>query len=163
MGSDFRSISVTETKTPTLHELMEPFRTTMLITRGEDVHRLRARPMAVAKLEPNCRVWLITSQDSAKVHAIESCTAVHLSMQKEGETYLFIDGHAVVVVDRDRIRSVWDDSFAPWFPQGADDPDIALIAVTPERAEYWDHRDPIRSGPFDPTEAYVHGTKPEQH
>jgi general stress protein 26 len=117
--------------------------------------------MIIAKLEPSCRVWLITSQDSAKVHEIERDTAVHLSMQRNGETYLSVDGHAEIVDDRETIKDVWDEAFAPWFPQGADDSNIALIAVTPKRAEYWDHRDPGRSGTLDPTEAFIHGTKPE--
>lgn len=154
---------MTKSATPSLHELLESFRTTMLITRGADARQLRARPMSIVELESSCRVWLITSQDSAKVHEIENCTAVHLSMQKAEETYLSIDGHAEIIEDRARIHKLWNDSFVPWFPQGADDPDIALIAVTPERAEYWDHRDPSRSGLLDPSEAYLHGTKPEQH
>lgn len=153
---------MTKSRTPTLRELLKLFRTTMLITRGAEAGQLRARPMAIVELEPSCRIWLMTSQDSAKVHEIERCTAVHLSMQKEGETYLSIDGQADIVDDRNRIRDLWDASFAIWFPQGADDPDIALIVVTPERAEYWDHREPGRSCSLDPTEAYIHGTKPEE-
>ncbi len=148
-------------KTPTLNELLEQFRAVMLITRDRE-SGLRARPMAISKLEPSCRVWLITSQDSAKVHEIERNTAVHLSMQSDGETYLSVDGHAEIVDDREKIKEVWDEAFTPWFPEGADDPTIALIVVTPERAEYWDHRDPKRSGSLDPTEAYIHGTKPEE-
>ncbi len=65
----------------------------MVIPVGGD-ERLRARPMAIAELEPSCRVWIITSRDSAKVQQIENRTAVHLSMQRECNTHLSIDGHA---------------------------------------------------------------------
>lgn len=157
---DLRLPFMTQSPKPSLHELLGSFRTTMLITRGSESRQLHARPMAIVELESSCRIWLITSQDSAKIHEIESCTAVHLSLQKEGEIYLSIDGQADIVDDRNRIRKLWDDSFALWFPKGADDPNIALIVVTPQRAEYWDHRASDHSS-LDPKEAYIHGTKPE--
>ncbi len=148
---------------PTLHELLEQFSTTMLITHaGAD--SLRGRPMAISKLEPSCRVWLLTSQESAKMHQIEVCTAVHLCMQNDGDVYLSIEGEADIVHDQEKINEVWNESLRVWFPDGPEDPDIALIVVTPKDAEYWDHRKPNQFESVRPSGSYHHhGTKPEQH
>jgi len=151
---------MTTPKTPTLHELLEPFETAMLITHADERH-LRARPMVIAGLEPSCLIWLVTSRDSAKVHEIEKCRTVHLSMQQENETYVSLDGHADITEHVGKIRELWQERFRRYFPGGPDDPDLALIAVTPERAEYWDYRSTMESGILNP-DGFVHGTKPEQ-
>jgi len=148
-------------KTPTLHELLEHFRTAMLITHTGDGH-LRARPMVIAGLEPSCLVWLISSDDSAKIHEIEKNRSVHLSMQREGETYLSLDGHADITEDQDKINELWREDYARYFPVGPDDPNIALIAITPERAEYWEYTGESRTGVLSSPDAFVHGTKPEE-
>lgn len=160
MTAGFRNIVNMASKTPTLHELLEHFETAMLITRADE-KELRARPMVIAGLEPSCLIWLVTSKDSAKVHEIENCRDVHLSMQHENQIYLSLDGHADIVEDQEKIKASWRESFARYLPQGPSDPDIALIAVTPERAEYWNYQGESDSGTVHPPEKYQHGTKPE--
>jgi len=44
----------------------------------------------------------------------------------------------VIVRDRARIEEKWSEPLKAWFPDGKDDPQIALIRVHPERGEYWD-------------------------
>ena len=149
-------------KTPSLHELLDQFQTTMLITRAEDTKELHARPMVIAGLEKSCLIWLLTSKDSAKVHEIEDRRHVHLTMQRENETYLSVDGHADIVEDREKVIQCWQPAFDRYFPKGKEDPNIALIAVTPEHAEYWTYAGSKDSGKVHPPQEYRHGTKPEQ-
>ena len=40
--------------------------------------------------------------------------------------------------DRAAIHEHWQETMRTWFPNGKDDPDLALIKVTPEYGEYWD-------------------------
>ena len=133
----------------------------MLITHGAD-GQLRARPMAVLEIEASSRMWFISSEDSAKIHEISRDTDVHLVFQKDHDCYLSINGHATLVKDREKIAELWNEDFSPWFPQGKDDPEIILIAVTPQDAEYWMHREPRQSGSWSADDAYIHGTKPEE-
>ena len=40
--------------------------------------------------------------------------------------------------DRAKIEELWKPQLRAWFPDGVDTPDIALLKLTAERAEYWD-------------------------
>ena len=40
--------------------------------------------------------------------------------------------------DRAMIDELWRPEFKIWFPEGKDDPEIALLRVSLEKAEYWD-------------------------
>jgi len=42
------------------------------------------------------------------------------------------------VRDRSRIDATWAEPMRAWFPNGKDDPQIALIRVHPTKGEYWD-------------------------
>jgi general stress protein 26 len=36
------------------------------------------------------------------------------------------------------IKDKWSEPLRTWFPEGKDDPQLALIRVHPERGEFWD-------------------------
>ena len=40
--------------------------------------------------------------------------------------------------DKAKIEELWQPQLKAWFPEGTETPDIALLKVTVERAEYWD-------------------------
>jgi general stress protein 26 len=43
-----------------------------------------------------------------------------------------------VIRDRALIRSMWTAAAKPWFPEGPEAEDLALLEVRPTHAEYWD-------------------------
>ena len=49
-----------------------------------------------------------------------------------------LTGTARVVRDADKIRALWSPRLERWFPKGLDDPDLALLEVRIDKAEYWD-------------------------
>ena len=51
--------------------------------------------------------------------------------------YVSLSGTARGVVDQKKAADLWDPSYQTWFPGGPHHPDLALIHVSVERAEYW--------------------------
>ena len=39
---------------------------------------------------------------------------------------------------REKMKELWTRWVEPWFPNGLDDPDLALLEVTIDEAEFWD-------------------------
>jgi general stress protein 26 len=117
--------------------LLKKFQTAMLVTQsgGGGFH---ARPMAIAKVEDDGRLWFITGADTAKVHEIEVDSHVHLIAQDGNTAFLSLSGRASLIDDREKLAQLWQESFREWFPKGKDDSGIELIAVRPERGEFWD-------------------------
>jgi general stress protein 26 len=143
-----------------IHELLEDFDTAMLITHGGEF--AHARPMAIACVESNCDVWFFTGRSSPKVHEIHNDDSVLVVCQNEHNRYVTLNGRAEIVADRAKARQLWSDSYKTWFPGGVEDPELLLICVHAEEAEYWD-----RSGTkglrylFEAAKARARGTRPE--
>lgn len=128
-----------ENQADKLKALLEKFDTAMFITHaGAD--KMRARPMAIAKVEPNCDLWFVTGRETAKVHEIESRKHVNVVCQDGEKVCISISGRAELVVDRRKLDEVWKEEFKVWFPGGKSDPEIRLIFVRGEEAEYWDRK-----------------------
>ena len=143
-----------------LHELLEKFDHALLVSHTAE-GKMHARPMAVAHVSPGNDAFFVTNLESAKVAEIESHPDVLVTFQGGG-AYATIAGHARVVRDRALVRRYWSNASTAWFPRGVDDPDLCVIAVHAEDAEYWD-RAGVRAVKYalEAAKAYVTGTKPE--
>jgi general stress protein 26 len=53
------------------------------------------------------------------------------------DKYVSVAGTAEILRDREKLDELWSPFHTAWFPKGKDDPEIALIKVTVESAEYW--------------------------
>jgi general stress protein 26 len=63
---------------------------------------------------------------------------VQLTFSNEASNdYLFIAADAQISNDRSKIKELWT-PFAKAFWDSEDDPDIRLIVVSPNHAEFWD-------------------------
>lgn len=119
-------------------EILKKFDTGVLITHGEQTP-FHARPMAIADVDDNGDVWFVTGQDSPKVHEILDDSRVEVVCQSGFSSCATLSGHATVTQDRAKIHELWKPSYKAWFPNGKDDPNIALVHVRGESAEYWDN------------------------
>mgnify|MGYP001069756558 CR=1 FL=1 len=76
--------------------------------------------------------------EGSKNWQVERHPEVSLGYADTGASnYVAISGHASLSNDRARIADLWSPFARAWW-DSADDPDIRLLTVTPERAELWD-------------------------
>jgi general stress protein 26 len=116
-------------------ELVADFDTCMLTTMAAD-GKLISRPMAPLEICSDGNFWFFTNESSTKTHQLES---VNLSFTDEyNSVYVSVSGYGDIVRDRRLVDSLWTPAARTWFPDGKDDPDLALLMVTLEMAEYWD-------------------------
>ncbi|MDB6175069.1 MAG: class probable F420-dependent enzyme [Chthoniobacteraceae bacterium] len=140
----------------------------MLVTHAGN-GKLRARPMALAKVESDGQLWFITDSETAKAHEIETESDVQVVCQNDRSTYLSLQGRASLIHDREKIEELWQEPFKVWFPKGKEEPNLALISVEPIEGEFWDTQGLKKiSYLFEAAKAYATGTTPnieegEQH
>jgi general stress protein 26 len=122
-----------------LHSLISDMQFAMMTTACPD-GSLRSRPMATHKAEEfDGTLWFFTHDHSAKVHEIFADTHVNLSYADPGKNdYVSVSGRATLVKDKGKAKELWNPLYKAWFPAGLDDPNLALIRVDVDRAEYWD-------------------------
>ncbi|TAE31999.1 MAG: pyridoxamine 5'-phosphate oxidase [Cytophagales bacterium] len=122
-----------------IKELVEDIRIAMMTTVDEGGH-LVSRPMAVMQMDTDGTLWFFTKKSSPKVDQIENHEQqVNLSFADTGDSsYVSISGTAQETDDRAKIEELWSPMAKPWFPEGKDDPQLTILKVHTNMAEYWD-------------------------
>jgi len=119
-------------------ELIADVRICMMVTAAAD-GQMDARPMATQKDEFDGRVWFLTRQDSGKVTEIQSDSHVTLVYSDpKSQNYVTAKGRATISRDRAKIHEMWNPIYKAWFPEGEDDPQIAVVRVDVTEAQYWE-------------------------
>jgi general stress protein 26 len=138
-----------------LAELMKGIRFAMLTTVEED-GTLHSRPMTVQETEFDGDLWFFTRGDAPKVHQSNLHREVNVSFSDPGNSkYISASGKAMLVRDRAKIEELWKPPYKVFFPNGKDDPELALLKVHVERAEYWDSPGTVVGRAFNFAVAYV--------
>jgi len=111
-----------------------------MLTTVDEKGDLHSRPMSSnGDIDPNGDLWFFTGISSQKVSEIANLPKVNVSFaDPDNQHYVSITGAAQLVRDRKKIDELWRPEFKMWFPEGKDDPEIALLRITLEKAEYWD-------------------------
>ena len=118
--------------------LIRGIKTAMLTTACAD-GTLRSRPMATLEREFDGTLWFFTHADAPKVGEVQQERQVNVSYaDADGQRFVSVSGRAALVLDRKKNQELWNPAYKAWFPKGLDDPQIALLRVEAEKAEYWD-------------------------
>lgn len=100
---------------------------------------LVSRPMTNQHVDVDGNLWFHTTTAAPLWQHIADHPQVNLSFaDPEQNTYVSVSGRADRVVDRDRIKALWNPSVLAWCPGGPDDPHVMLVCVVSQTAEYWD-------------------------
>ena len=121
-----------------LANLIKDVEIAMLTTTQAD-GRLVSRPLGTQQVEFDGDLWFATGADSEKVAEIKANPQVNVAYASSGRnTYVSVSGKASIVADKAKIAELWSPAMNIFFPGGKDDPNLRLIRVRAESAEYWD-------------------------
>lgn len=118
----------------TLRELIKDVDTAMLTTVSEE--GLVSRPMKPQEVEFDGDLWFITKKDTDKYEEILHENDVNISYA--GKSFVSIRGRAELVDDLAKKKELWSKSYEKIMQTSYDDPNVVLIKVKTEAAEYWD-------------------------
>lgn len=123
----------------TLREQINDIKIAMLTTVDDD-GSLRSRPMGTQDLEFDGELWFFVSDTSPKVQEIRHEQQVNVSYADPGSNrYVSVSGRGVIVHDKAKMEQFWNPFLKAWFPDGLESPDIALLKIMVDKAEYWDY------------------------
>lgn len=121
-----------------LNTLIKDIKFAMLTTAEPD-GTLRSRPMATQQAPFDGDLYFFTYGHSPKVEEAQQDHNVNLSYaDPDDNVYVSVSGKAQLLRDRQKMEQLWNPIYKAWFPKGLDEPDIALLKVNVEQAEYWD-------------------------
>lgn len=121
-----------------LKEKIKSVRVAMLTTHTED-GGLRSRPMQTNEMDANGTLWFFTKESSGKMDEIAQEHQVCLAYaDPDSNTYVSVKGRAVQVDSQAKKTELYTPALKAWFPDGLEDPELTLLKVTIDEAEYWD-------------------------
>ncbi len=123
-----------------LWDLIKDIHFGMFTTRHANGH-LHARPMTTQNraIDEDDSLWFFMSAGSDAVADILRDSQVNVAYAEPAkQAYVSVAGQANVVDDLQRKQALWSRMDEVWFPGGPTDPDLTLVRVRIEHADYWD-------------------------
>jgi general stress protein 26 len=121
-----------------LRELIKDIDFAMMTTVDED-GSLRSRPMSTQKEPFDGDLWFFTEARAPKVDEIQREHEVNLAYaDPKHQRYISLSGRAQLVIDDAKKRQLWEPTHKIYFPNGPEDPNVALLRVVVNKAEYWE-------------------------
>jgi general stress protein 26 len=118
----------------TLRELIKDVDTAMLTTVTDE--GLVSRPMKTQEVEFDGDLWFFTKKETNKYEEILDDQDVNVAYA--GKSYVSVRGKAEIVEDLDKKRELWSKAYEKIMQTSYDDPDVVLIKIKAEAAEYWE-------------------------
>lgn len=118
-----------------VRELIKDIDTAMLTTISPE--GLVSRPMKTQEVEFDGDLWFLTKKDTDKFHELLHHKQVNVAYA--GKSYVSIRGEAELVNDTAKIKELWNPAYEKVLETTYDDPNLVLIKVHADAAEYWDY------------------------
>ncbi len=121
-----------------LNEVIAGIDCAMLTTVRPD-GTLHSCPMASPGIDPDGIIWFFAANNTEKVEAIRTSQRVNLAyVDHPAQRYVSVSGYCELVRDHGKAKELWHPDFKAWFAGGVDDPNLILLKVNVQQAEYWD-------------------------
>ncbi|MDO3413037.1 pyridoxamine 5'-phosphate oxidase family protein [Saccharibacillus sp. CPCC 101409] len=124
----------------TVRGLIDDIETAMLTTISDS--GLVSRPMRTQHIEFDGDLWFLTKKDTSKYTEILEDPRVNVAYA--GKSYVSISGTAEFVEDDARKKVLWNKVYEKILDTPYDDPNLVLIRVKTETAEYWESGSAIK-------------------
>ncbi|WP_058303083.1 pyridoxamine 5'-phosphate oxidase family protein [Gorillibacterium timonense] len=118
----------------TVRDLMKGIDIAMLTTVTDE--GLVSRPMKTQEVEFDGDLWFLTKKDTGKYEDLVSNP--HVNVAFVGKSYLSVRGTAELIQSPAKIREYWNAAYEKFLETSSDDPNLILIKVKAETAEYWE-------------------------
>lgn len=118
----------------TLRELIKDIETAMLTT--QTAEGLLSRPMKTQEVEFDGDVWFFTKKNTDKYTEILQNPSVNVAYA--GKAFVSMRGKAEIVEDVSKKKELWSKMYEKLLQTDYQDPDLILIKVNVEAAEYWE-------------------------
>jgi len=133
-----------------------------MFTTSDDTRTLTSRPLTLQQTDSEGRMWFFVSEQTPFVRDLLNNPQVNISFTEPGDSlYVSVCGHAELVKDRSKAEELWNPLVKAWFPGGLDDPQLALIKVSLQSAEYWDVNSSKMTQFFEMAKAAITGDRPK--
>ena len=117
----------------TVKDIIKDIETAMFSTISEG--RINSRPMQTQDIEFDGDLWFLTKRTPANIKKLW-LIPTSISLMSANPMYRF--GERPAVDDLERKKALWNAAYEKFLQTSYDDPNIILIKVDTDTAEYWE-------------------------
>ncbi|WP_123041486.1 pyridoxamine 5'-phosphate oxidase family protein [Cohnella candidum] len=127
-----------------VRDLIKGIKTAMLTTISDE--GLVSRPMKTQDVEFDGDLWFLTKKDSGKFHELLHNKQVNVAYADQ--SFVSIRGEAELVESPEKVKQFWNPVYEELLDTKYDDPNLVLIKVKADTAEYWDSWNKFKMAKF---------------
>ncbi|GMK38854.1 general stress protein [Paenibacillus sp. CCS19] len=128
----------------TVYKLIKDIEYAMLTTVSQE--GLVSRPMKTQDAAFDGTLWFLTKKDTSKFHELLHNKQVNVAYA--GQSYVSVRGEAELVESAEKVRQFWNPMYEKLLETTYDDPNLVLIKVNADAAEYWDYHNKFKMAKF---------------
>lgn len=129
-----------DTPHATLWKLIKDIRFGML-THRHDNGQLHAHPLTTQNkdIDEQSQLYFFIPKNGEIYGRLQRDNQVNVTYADPGDdSYVSLSGNASFIEDQAKKEALWSPMAKAWFPEGVTDPNLALLSVHIDHAEYWD-------------------------
>jgi Uncharacterized stress protein (general stress protein 26) len=127
-----------------VRDLIKGIDTAMLTTVSEE--GLVSRPMKTQDVEFDGDLWFLTKKDTGKFHELLRNRQVNVAYA--GKSFVSVRGEAELIESPEKIKEFWSPVYGQLLETTPEDPNLVLVKVKAETAEYWDAGNKFKMAKF---------------
>lgn len=108
----------------------------VMLTVANGEGKLLSHPMSPQQVTDDANMYFFLSTAGGQAEAIGERTTVNVAVSEAGN-WLSVAGEAQIVRDEAKIAELWTSEAERYFPGGVNDPNLALLRVTTDTAQFW--------------------------
>jgi len=117
-------------------DLIDEIQVGMVTTLDVASQSFVSRPMMPLEMDEDGSLWFFTKASSMHGLSLDRVNVAFADVAHS--SYVSVSGSGCVVDDRYTVERLWSPMAKPWFPGGVDDPELVLLRIDLDSAEYWD-------------------------
>ena len=122
-----------------IEKIIQDVKFAMMTTITHDEKHLHACPMTTNKNElAQAKIWFIGDKTTETVKDLQKNPQVNLSyVSTDQKDYVSINGVAKLIDDKEKLDELWSPIYAAFYEHGKEDPNVQIICVECNGAQYW--------------------------
>ncbi len=124
----------------TLWNLIKDIRFGMLTHRTSG-GMLHSHPLTTQNrgLDDQAELYFFIAKEGELYERLQTDGSVNVAYADPGaDSYVSLSGQARFSDDQEKKKTLWSPMSKAWFPEGPSDPNLALLVIKLQHAEYWD-------------------------
>jgi len=120
-----------------LTSLIREIRVGLLTTQDAQGH-FHTRPVETLQVDDRGSLWFFTDWSTPKVGELKAHSQVSVGYADiASNRFAVVSGSSQLLRNTAKARELWSASQLAYYPDGPEDPRLAILRVEIERAEYW--------------------------